>query len=196
MINIDYYEILEVPGDADERMIKKAYYRLAKELHPDKASSHDEAKVMKKRFAQISAAYNILKNPGKRDEYRRRHSQSNRESTPTAHVLNASFRLPVCSSADPIVMNSRQKFGLTPEKSSIARKAYTRGMQCYRGKQFGKAIEFFETAIHNNGTEPSYYIRLGLTLIRAKKSAVRAVDLAQRAIKMDPYNISHKLALA
>ena len=69
-------------------------------------------------------------------------------------------------------------------------------MQCYRGNQFGKAIEFFEAAIQNNGTEPSYYARLSLTLIRAIKSAARAVDLAQKAIKLDPYNISHKLDLA
>ena len=47
MVKIDYYEILEIPGDADERMIKKAYYRLARELHPDKASSRDEAKYWK-----------------------------------------------------------------------------------------------------------------------------------------------------
>src|ERR1700747_1896356 len=36
----DYYEILGVPRDADDATIKKAFRKLARELHPD-VNSHD-----------------------------------------------------------------------------------------------------------------------------------------------------------
>ena len=38
----DYYEVLGVPRTADERTIKTAFRRLARELHPD-VSDHPEA---------------------------------------------------------------------------------------------------------------------------------------------------------
>jgi curved DNA-binding protein CbpA len=201
MIKIDYYEILELPSDADERMIKKAYYRLARELHPDKASNPDEAKNYEERFAQVSAAYNILKDPQKREEYRNHNAQKNPGAaqtvpTSTARVINASRGVPAGKSADTNAKSSRQDLGLTPEKIAIAQKAYTRGMQHCKENQYNKAIEYFEAAIQNNDTEPAYHARLGLALIQARKSAARAVDLAQKAIELDPYNINHKLNLA
>ena len=36
----DYYEVLGVPRDADEAQVKKAFRRLARELHPD-VNAHD-----------------------------------------------------------------------------------------------------------------------------------------------------------
>jgi molecular chaperone DnaJ len=36
----DYYDVLGVPRDADEAQVKKAFRRLARELHPD-VNAHD-----------------------------------------------------------------------------------------------------------------------------------------------------------
>ncbi|KAG9011824.1 hypothetical protein FRB94_007550 [Tulasnella sp. JGI-2019a] len=52
----DYYKVLGVSRDADERTIKKAYRTKAKEAHPDKGGS--EAKM-----AAVSEAYEVLKSP-------------------------------------------------------------------------------------------------------------------------------------
>ena len=54
----DYYELLGVSRDADEREIKKAFRALARELHPD-VSEHPEAGV---RFREVSEAYEVLSN--------------------------------------------------------------------------------------------------------------------------------------
>jgi DnaJ-class molecular chaperone len=63
----DYYKILELEKTASEKDIKNAYFRLAKEWHPDKNPHRiDEAN---KKFNDISEAYNVLKDPMKRKTY-------------------------------------------------------------------------------------------------------------------------------
>lgn len=57
---IKLYETLEVSKDATQKDIKKAYFRLSKQHHPDKGG--DEHK-----FKEINAAYEILSDPEKRE---------------------------------------------------------------------------------------------------------------------------------
>lgn len=59
----DYYEILGVDKSASADEIKKAFRRLAVQYHPDKQGG-EEAK-----FKEINEAYEILKDPSKRQRY-------------------------------------------------------------------------------------------------------------------------------
>ncbi|HET7350030.1 MAG TPA: molecular chaperone DnaJ [Marmoricola sp.] len=61
----DPYETLGVSRDADADEIKKAYRRLARQLHPD--VNPDPA--TQERFKEVSAAYEILSDPEKRRMY-------------------------------------------------------------------------------------------------------------------------------
>jgi molecular chaperone DnaJ len=63
----DYYEILGIPRDADERTIKSAFRRLARELHPD-VSDHPEAQ---ERFREAAEAYEVLSKSETRELYDR-----------------------------------------------------------------------------------------------------------------------------
>ena len=60
------YDLLGVERDADLNEIKRAYRRLAKELHPDVNVGDD---VATERFKRITAAYNLLADKHKRAEF-------------------------------------------------------------------------------------------------------------------------------
>ncbi|MBU1693341.1 MAG: molecular chaperone DnaJ [Verrucomicrobia bacterium] len=62
----DYYEVLGVSRGASLEEIKKAYRKLAVQFHPDKNPGHVEAE---ERFKEISEAYEVLSDAGKRQQY-------------------------------------------------------------------------------------------------------------------------------
>jgi molecular chaperone DnaJ len=65
-IEKDYYAALGVPKDADAAAIKKAYRKLARDLHPDKNPGNAEAES---RFKEVSEAYDVLSDEKRRAEY-------------------------------------------------------------------------------------------------------------------------------
>lgn len=64
----DPYEVLGVPRDAGDQAIKKAFRRLARELHPD-VNAHDPG--AEEKFKQAAEAYEILSDPRRREIYDR-----------------------------------------------------------------------------------------------------------------------------
>ncbi|GAA5156105.1 molecular chaperone DnaJ [Nocardioides marinquilinus] len=63
----DLYDTLGVPRDADTEAIKKAYRRLARQLHPDVNPDPET----QERFKEVSHAYEVLSDPQKRAAYDR-----------------------------------------------------------------------------------------------------------------------------
>jgi curved DNA-binding protein len=61
----DYYAILGVEAAADDKVIKTAYRKLARQYHPD-VSKHPDAEA---KFKEVAEAYEVLHDVSKRAEY-------------------------------------------------------------------------------------------------------------------------------
>ena len=68
MAKRDYYEVLGVDRAATETELKKAYRKLALELHPDRNPDNPEAE---EKFKEASEAYSVLSDTDKRSAYDR-----------------------------------------------------------------------------------------------------------------------------
>jgi len=67
MVKKDYYKILGVSRDADQKAIKKAYRSLAMKYHPDRNPGKE--KEANEKFKEINEAYAALGDPEKRRQY-------------------------------------------------------------------------------------------------------------------------------
>ncbi|CAG8941924.1 unnamed protein product [Penicillium salamii] len=66
----DYYKVLGVSRDADDRTIKRSYRQLIKLHHPDKAHSQGVSKEQaEKKMAAINEAYEVLSDPELRTRF-------------------------------------------------------------------------------------------------------------------------------
>jgi len=62
----DYYQVLGVDRDADQKEIKRAFRKLARKHHPDVNPGDPESE---ERFKEINEAYEVLSDPEKRAKY-------------------------------------------------------------------------------------------------------------------------------
>lgn len=76
----DYYKVLNVASDADERQIKSAYRKASKQFHPDKAAKQGINKEdAEKKMASINEAYEVLSDPELRARFDRGDDPNNQE---------------------------------------------------------------------------------------------------------------------
>ncbi len=87
----DYYSILDVPRDASDADIRRAFRMLAKEYHPD--SRGKSAEPSKRDFRLITEAYETLKDPSRRSAYDQELDEARHLESQASHSGKRSFAI-------------------------------------------------------------------------------------------------------
>ena len=101
----DYYRILGVERDASDSEVKRAYRKLARELHPDVTGDDPRAT---ERFKQCTVAYETLSDPQRRRSY---DMFGNKDSPPPP---SPGFSLDVDTLMDQLFPNRKKKTRPSP----------------------------------------------------------------------------------
>ncbi len=133
----DHYEMLGIARDASGGDVKRAYFKLAKRLHPDsvaRAGLEDLRRESTELFARIGRAYEVLSDPGKREAY------DADESSPA-------------SMADA-------------ERAAQAEGLFRKGEILLRAGNFAGALQFLRPCVEIWPEEADYRLALGWALYK------------------------------
>jgi curved DNA-binding protein CbpA len=174
----DLYEILGVEETTTAEEIRKAYKKLAIELHPDRfpddPAKRDEATAL---FSKVTNAYNILKDEEERAEYdfARRLGFAGGSSAPVSKGGSAGGK---SIDEDGNVSEARKK---------QARNQYEAGLVAHKGKNWSKCIQHYKEAARLDPTVADYPAYLGLAYHQQglKTPANKAFE---QAYKLDKKN--------
>ncbi len=187
------YEILGVQRGASERDVKAAYHRLARQLHPDKAEDGKDVSRLEKEFVAVSTAYNTLKDPEKRKAYDEHLSRTDKAKPEGGGSLSTGSKSPTAVTNDSGKMTAA---AIDKSKASVGRRAYLMGLKSLQDGDYTRAVEYFKMAIKNNPDTAEYQAKLALTFLRDKRGFSQAIEAANRAVALDPYNTEFRLILA
>lgn len=152
-------ELLEVDEKSDSETIKKSYYRLAKEFHPDRYFSSDDNSIKVKLtaiFDALTKAYNTLKDEKSRTQY------------------VASLRAP-----------EQQK---TDDSEARAAEQYREGIAEFKKGNFWGAIEKFKWATKFAPKNAAYLSYLSLAYSKVPGRVKEAEEALLAALKIEPFN--------
>ncbi len=103
----DYYEVLGLRKDADDEAIKRAYRKLAMQFHPDRNVGDP---VAEEKFKEAAEAYEVLRDPGKRQRYDR-YGHAGLEGMNVPHFNNAQSVFDLFGDLFGELMGGRGGFG-------------------------------------------------------------------------------------
>ncbi len=169
----DHFQVLGVARTATADEIRLAYFTLARKLHPDRLSAlgiADDDRQAQQLFAQINAAFAVLNDPAKRDEYVR----------VLARGGEAAVRAEE-SQAEELALRVMR-----------AEEAFRRGEMAMRRDQLQQAMQAFAEAVELQPKEMEYQTLLAWTKFAAapdknavaaetRKTLQRAADASDRS---------------
>ena len=202
-------ELLEVSEDADVDAIKKNYYRLAREFHPDRYFNTSDAALKDKLtavFDALTAAYTVLKDDHKRKEYfdslNQQAGEIPEEKTQTEtmqteaaqegmpeeveHIEEMSWgeEVPLEGAPEEEVKEKEIK----EEKESVKDKGeelFKKGVDEFKKSKFEDAVRLFRQASEIDPEKPQYWSYLSLSLSKVPHKMKEAEDALLKAINLN-----------
>ncbi|MEK6681714.1 MAG: DUF4388 domain-containing protein [Nitrospirota bacterium] len=162
------YELLGVREDAAEAEIRKAYFRLAKEYHPDRHLQKEMSELkneLESLFGRITEAYNILIDEEKKREY----------------DMSLATRL----------MKHKEKEESREDSIYKARAQFIIGKKNMdKGNHWG-AADAFRWATRLDPHNAQYFSYLGYALSHIPRRLHEAEESCKKAISIEPSNPEH-----
>jgi tetratricopeptide (TPR) repeat protein len=133
----DHFMLLGIPREANSSHIQKAYFALARQLHPDRLSAVgivDESRQAQRLFAEVNTAFAVLGNDKKREAY--------------LDILDRG--------GEDAVRAEQQAVEQMAERALESEEAFRRGEAALRRDQIPQAIKELERAVALNPDEGDY----------------------------------------
>jgi curved DNA-binding protein CbpA len=193
-------ELLQVGEDADTEEVKRNYYQLAKEFHPDRIHQSDDP-ALKDRvstiFDTITKAYELLKDDAKRKEFFNSLGKVKKEEEDTqVALLEEQFRRGVEEFKKGNFWGSAELFRLVTRKSPKNAKAWSY-LSLALSKIPNRLKEAEEALLESIKLEPfssDHFANLGHLYLRAGLKK-RAQHQFEKALRLDPENTKAKKGL-
>ncbi|RPH68687.1 MAG: molecular chaperone DnaJ [Myxococcaceae bacterium] len=159
--NENHFQVLGLPDTADAGLIKAAYFKLAKQFHPDTVppdAPPELGKVKAEIFTAIGEANRVLSDDGSRARYRERLAEGGGADVDVQSVL-------------------------------LAEETFNKGTALVRARRFPEAVKTFDDAIAANPREGEFYAWRGyarfFTLPDKKVAMVEALRDLNQSLKLN-----------
>jgi curved DNA-binding protein CbpA len=153
--NKDYLGLLGIEADASKNEIQKAFFELAKVIHPDKLAKvgvDDLRDKASKTFKILSEAYSIFLDPKLREAYI---ATLGTPSSATAEAVQRTDADLLGASAKDLNVNNAEAAKIFSHKGALL----------LRKGAFSKAEEFFRKANESEPGNPRYLLYLGWCIL-------------------------------
>ncbi len=171
----NYYEILNLDRDVNEREVKKVFFQFTKKYHPDRSFQHTDQEtldLMLNIFLAGKEGYEILCRSENRKEY-------------------DNFLLQKGNAATAEDFQEYVKPNIELSKIMKADDFFNRAKALLFSGRAGDALDFFEKALELVPDDPDYNAYIGLSLARMKKDYNQAVHHIEKAIAFNPMNADY-----
>ena len=172
-----YYDILGVDTKADIDELKRAYFRLARNFHPDKyhVEGGKTLKRIQEAFTELAQAHETLKNEASREmyDYRMRKELAEREKHRAAGTLDQ-----------------------RDVKAEQAEEHFDRGFDLLTEGDVERALPFLARAVHFAPKNARYHAYYGNALSNDETQRHKAESEMQLAVRIDPNIPTYRIFLA
>lgn len=154
------YEVLGVEPIVTTPDIRRAYYVLARKLHPDKFRDESMKAKAEKVFGRITEAYSTLSKTEPRQKY----------------------------DTDLAMRTGHGRKEEKVDPSEMARMNFKRGKDSYARGKYPQALSFLENACKQDDSKGEYFQYLGMTQAHNPRLRKQAEESLQRSLKLSPSN--------
>ncbi len=164
--SMNYYQILDLPRDAAQKEIKKAYFEMARKYHPDRFDRDlpkDVRGMVEEVFGHITGAFQTLNNEKEKQEYDEK-------------------------------LDSPAKVD-RKELDKQADVKFRQGKGLYNRGKYEEALVYFEEAIRLKNNKANYFLYLAMAESKVPSFHEKAEEDFHKAIELEPWTAQGFVAL-